>query len=291
MGEAWFMGEERRLFVELQGDLASLTARELQKPLEEISSGTSSFGPMQEWHDWYHYLLGETLPRSHEHFVSSLLESLITGFMALYPNGVHSAPYRGFLDDALLTIGRCLMEKRCWNGTEISVGSFLHRSNNNPNRVWCWWDASGDFSASMFFCLKYLPNSLLPGWLNSVLTIPSPHWRAQVLVWLVGAHGILTGRIRWPAQFPEQAWPSIGWEWSHCLRAEMAETDAAGSPTVPSLLSQESRSQALNLVDAYFSEEVYLEWLSSISSVPYLYAELAEIPSTFEGLYVHAQQA
>jgi hypothetical protein len=291
MGEAWFMGEERRLFGELQGDLASLTARELQKPLEEIASGTSSFGPMREWHDWYHYLLGEALPRSHEHFVSSLLESLVTGFMALHPNGVRSAPYRGFLDDALLTIGRCLMEKRCWNGTDIFVGSFLHRSNNNPNRVWCWWDASGDFSASMFFCLKYLPNSLVQGWLRSVLMIPSPHWRAQVLVWLVGAHSMLTGDIHWPSQFPEQARPSVGWEWSHCLRAEMAAADAAGAPAVPSLLSQESRSQALNVVAAHFSEEVYLEWLLSISSVPYLEAELAEIPSTFEGLYVHARQA
>ncbi|MBI3528799.1 MAG: hypothetical protein HY067_12625 [Betaproteobacteria bacterium] len=288
MGEAWFMGEERRLFCELQGDLASLAARELQAPLQEIASGTSSFGPMQEWHDWYHYMLGQLLSRGHEHFVSSLLESLITGFVALYPNGVHSPPYRQFLDDALVTLGRCMMDERCWNGTDIVLGTLLHRSNNNPNRVWCWWDASGDFSASMFFCLKYLPSPLLQGWLQSVLAIPSPHWRAQVLAWLVGAHGILNGRIQWPSEFLVEARPSVGWEWSHCLRAELAAADAAEAPAVPSLLSADSRSRALQAVDAYFTEDVYLEWLLSISSVPYLEAELAEIPSTFEGLYVRA---
>src|SRR6516162_3044560 len=75
MGEAWFMGERRRLFDNLQGDLSLLSTRDLQEPLEEIASGTSSFGPMAEWHSWYHYLLGQALPRANECFVSSLLES------------------------------------------------------------------------------------------------------------------------------------------------------------------------------------------------------------------------
>ena len=111
-----------------------------------------------------------------------------TNFMALYPNGVHREPYRGFRDDAVLTLGRCMMDGQCWNGPDIAVGTVLHPSNNNPNRVWGWWDASGDFAASMFFCLKYLPASLVETWLRSVLEITSPHWRAQVVVWMVGAH-------------------------------------------------------------------------------------------------------
>lgn len=57
---------------------------------------------------------------------------------------------------------------------------------------------------------------------------------------------------------------------------------------MPALLSEYSRSLVLQVAHAYFTEDVYLEWLSSISSVPYLEAELAEIPSTFEGLYVRA---
>jgi hypothetical protein len=90
MGEAWFMGENRRMFHGLNGDLCQLSARALQEPLEEITSGTSSFGPMAEWNSWYHYPLAQLLPRSHESFVDSLLESLVTGFIALHPNGVHA---------------------------------------------------------------------------------------------------------------------------------------------------------------------------------------------------------
>jgi hypothetical protein len=78
MGEAWFMGDERKEFPELRGDLAVLSCRELQDSLQEIASGTSSFGPMDEWTEWYHYLMPNLVPRSHESFVDSLLEYLIT---------------------------------------------------------------------------------------------------------------------------------------------------------------------------------------------------------------------
>jgi len=38
---------------------------------------------MPEWSIWYHYLLAALLPRSHEAYVSYLLESVLTGFMAM----------------------------------------------------------------------------------------------------------------------------------------------------------------------------------------------------------------
>lgn len=286
MGEAWFMGGNRRIFQELKGDLSKLSAEDLQGPLTEIASGTSSFGPSREWNQWYHYLLAQLLPRSHDAFLSSLLESLITGFIAIYPNGVYAPPYRKFLDDALLTLGSCMMEPDCWDGNEVAVGSLLHRSNNNPNRVWCWWDASGDFSASMFFCLKYLPDDHLEGWLRSALAIPSPHWRAQLIAWFVGAHDLLTGKINWPSEFPGSARPSVNWEWSHCLRPELATNDASGASRITSLLPASARSITLRVVRSYLSDDVFLDWLTSISNVSYLEYELAEIPSTFESKYL-----
>lgn len=275
MGEAWFMGE-RRMFAELAGDLDSLDAQSLQAPLVEISSGTTSFGAMAEWDDWYHYLLGQLLPRSHEHFVSSLLELLITGFMAIHPTGVQKSAYRGFESDALNTLGRCMMETICWNDGEIVMGSFLHRSNRNPNQVWCWWDASGDFSASMFFCLKYLPQESLRGWIASVFAIRSPHWRAQVMVWLVGANAILDGQIAWPEDFDINARPCIGWGWSHALKRTL----------VPSLLPRGSGPTMLAEAKQFFSARTFEDWTSSVNSVPYLKDELAEIPDTFRKLYV-----
>jgi hypothetical protein len=286
MGEAWFMGEQRHMFCELLGDISKLSANELQEPLEEIASGTSCFGPRKEWNVWYHYLLGTLLPRGHEAYIEDILEYLITGFIALYPNGVHQAPYKEFQDDVLLTLGLCMMDRHCWNGADIAIGKILHRSNNNPNQVWCWWDSSGDFSASMFFCLKYLPEPLVEGWLRSILAIPSPHWRAQLLVWMVGAHDILNNVIKWPSEFPEGVIPSVSWAWSHCLKSDLAISNEGGELPMASLLPESSRLQALNVFHSYFSEELYLEWLLCISEVPYLEEELAEIPNIFENLYV-----
>lgn len=286
MGEAWFMGEKRRIFDELMGDLNPLSASQLQAPLNEIASGTSSFEPLKEWRDWYHYLLAQLVTRGHECCFSSILESLLTGFMALYPNGVYNPPYRGFLNDALQTLGRCMMESQCWTGSDVVVGTCLHRANDNPNHLWRWWDASGDFSASMFFCLKYLPESCLREWIYSVLHIASPHWRAQVLVWLVGAQDMLSGRIHWPSEFPEHAYPSVRWEGSHCLRPELTRSDESGAPPVTSLVSKASCALVLRLTRLYFTEEVFIEWLESIAKVPYLESELGDIPTTFENLYV-----
>lgn len=141
----------------------------------------------------------------------------------------------------------------------------------------------------MFFCLKYLPGSLVGRWFQSVLDIPSPHWRAQVLVWLVGSHDMLAGRVRWPSEFVIESRPSVGWEYSHCLRPELATSDESGVPPVNSLLSESARLQVLNTVSAYFTAEMFLEWLTSITRVPYLETELAEIPSTFEHMYVCRQ--
>jgi len=283
------MGEKRRMFHELQGNIAQLTARQLQEPLKEIALGTSAFGPLPEWRDWFHYLLGQLIPRSHENenFVSSLLESLVTGFIALYPNGIHNAPYAQFSEDALKTLGQCIMDPRCWNGEEIVVGSFLHRSNDNPAKIWFWWDASGDFSGSMYFCMKYLPVDLVREWFSSVLAIQSPHWRAQVLVWLVGSHELLQGHVQWPSEFAEDAYPKVSWEWSHCLQPELTVADDNSNvPPAPSLVPQSSRELVLEVAREYFTSDVYLSWLESLALAPYLVSELGAIPSTFEALYV-----
>ncbi len=287
MGEAWFMGDVRKMYPELLGDLGEVSTYDLMKPLIEIASGTGSFGPTREWNTWYHYLLGALLPRGHEAHVSYLLESLLTGFMATYPNGVYCEPYKGFNEDALLTLGRSIMDSECWNGSDIAIGKVLRRSNNNPNQVWVWWNASGDLSASLFFCMKYLPDVAVEPWLRSVLDIPSPHWRAQVMVWFVGAHELFKGAVQWPSEFAVQAHPDIGWEWSHCLRPELATTDDSGAPPATAFIAAGARATALRVMRSYFTEDMFLEWLDGISSVPYLAAELVEIPSTFEALYVN----
>lgn len=291
MGEAWFMGSERRMFKELLNDLDSLSAYEIQKPLEEIASGTSAFGPLAEWTSWYHHLLGALLPRSHEHSVDYILEYLITGFMSLHPNGIQQSPYKNFREDILNSLGSAIMDDGCWNDGDIAIGKILHSSDNNPNRVWCWWDASGDMSSSMFFCLKYLPQSLVADWFGSALAIPSPHWRAQMIAWLVGSHAMLSNAVKWPSEWNVEARPSVSWAWSHCLRPELATNERNSETPMSSLLPDAAKSEVIRVVSEHFTDAIFLDWLSSIAEVPYLETELAEIPATFERLYLDAARS
>ena len=290
MGEAWFMGAQRRRFPELAGDLDQLSVDDLQRALTEIASGPASFGRLAEWADWYHYLMPRLMERSHEGCFEDLLEYLMTGFMALYPAGVQEEPYPGFADDVLHTLGRSIMDAACWVGAEIRIGTILHRSNNNPNRVWCWWDASGDFSASMFFCLKYLPHEQVGPWFESVLAIQSPHWRAQVLVWLLGAHSLLTGGASWPSDFETTRAPSISWAWSHCLRSELLDEQRTRANPSARFVSECATDAVLEIAYRYFSEERFVEWLACFDTVPYVRDELTHLPSDFEAMYVNAKR-
>ena len=281
------MGDDRRIYHELRGDLATLSTGQLQDVLHEIASGTSCFGPLREWNEWFHHLLAPLIPRAHEHHVSSLVESLISAFVALHPNGVYREPYSGFLADVMCSLGRCMMAPECWSGQHALTGRFLHRSNNNPRQVWRWWDASGDFSASLYFCLKYLPADCVAGWFKSVLAIESPHWRSQLIVWLVGSNDMLRGRMLWPSELDSGAYPSVAWEFSHGLRPDLAKSDESGAPAMPAFLPDAARDAVLTVVHGHFTDTVFLEWLDSIGTVAELQAELADIPSMFEALYVN----
>jgi hypothetical protein len=287
MGEAWFMGDDRRMYHELRGDLAALSTDLFQHVLEEIASGIRCFGHHREWDEWFHYLLARLIPRGHEHDGSPLLESLVSTFMVLYPNGVYREPYAGFLADLLCTLGRCMMAPECWNGQQALLGRFLHRSNHNAREVWGWCNASGDLSASLYFCLKYLPPDCVARWFMSVLAIESPYWRAQLIVWLVGSNDMLQGRMLWPCELDGCAYPSVTWAYSHGLRPDLAKTDESGAPAVQAFLPEAARDAVLTVVRSHFTETVFLEWLESIGEVPELQAELAEIPSAFEALYVN----
>ena len=101
------------------------------------------------------------------------------------------------------------MDGACWKDDRIIPGTLLKREYNPDAGTWFWYDASGDLSASMFFRLKYLPAEAVCPWLRSVFSIPCPHWRAQILVWFVGAHDILSGGKPDPSHFDPEDWPSL----------------------------------------------------------------------------------
>ena len=287
MGEAWFMGQGRFIFDYLSEDIKKIPVKDLMKPLEEIASGTNSFGYHDEWKSWFHYLLGQLIPRSHDHYSEYLLEYLITGFITQYPDGINNQPYKGFQTDVLNTLGKCIMDEECWNCNNITKRGILWPSNKNPNKVWYWWNASGYFSSSLFFCLKYLPTEIVSRWFKSVLEIESPFWMAQLFVWLVGVNKILKNEIKQPSEFSENDRPYVAWPWSHCITGNNSADNASSKYVNAHLIPEANRTSVLRVIEEEITEALYFEWLSSISEHDYLESELAEIPDRFASLYIY----
>lgn len=280
MGEAWFMGETRHMFGNLMGDLDAIPVQDLQKALEEIASGTASFGPSDEWRGWFHYMLPRLAPRANESWLKALNELLVTAFVTQYPCGIVDPPYPGFRTDVLNTLGRTMMDPACWRNGRVIPGTLLKRHNRWPNGLWGWHETSGDLSAALFFNLKYLPAGDVRSWMASVLAIACPYWRAQLMVWFVGAHDVLSGSVRQPADFASN--PQIDWDWSHCLKLENL------APNESSFFPDQNCKAALEVVRETMNAEFYLEWLLSIADEPDLEAELFDLPDRFASIYLQA---
>ncbi len=269
MGEAWFMGNERRMFDHLYSSPDCLPLESIAEAFEEIISGLTAFGHYKEWHDWYHYLLVICLERMNRHQICSLLEYCVSGYFICYSNDTENLPYKEFKEDALNTLGKMMMNSKNWSDSSIIFESILHEPANSPSDFWGWWDASSDLCCSLFFCLKYLPDELVHSWFQSVLDIPSPHWRAQIIVWLVGAHPLISGDIKKISKLTHQ--PDISWEQSYLLSTD---------------ISTKNRRAIATCVNQYFTEDKYIEWLEIISIHDYLIAETTEILTMFEKIFI-----
>ncbi len=285
MGEAWLMDQERFYYKNLLEGVGNLRVDDLQTPLHEIIIGTKTFGSIDEWVDWYHYLFAQLLPRSHESsFEGYLLEYLVSGFIIQYPNGIHREPYKGFKEDAINMMGKCIMGLSYWSGSHLTIGA-THPKSKNSYEIYGWWDVDEKLSSSIFFCLKYLPVEAIESWFESILKILCPYWRAQILVWLVGANDMLCDKIQQPSQFKDRGRPRIDWTESHLLSGGCTG-NSRDVKQIDNFIPAENRVELLNVISRYITEDLYLEWLLSISNIAELEFELAEIPGRFIDIYL-----
>jgi hypothetical protein len=281
MGEAWFMGE-RRMFPELCGNLADLTDEQVNDALAELASGPTSFGRREEWNEWYHYLLPRLLERRWGFNLWHPVEMLVGGFMAQYPDPSDRQPYPGFLTDALNTLGRYIMTPHFWPKGELDVSTCLNKFGY-PNGIFGWDFSAGLLSSSLFFCLKYLPKDAVRPWLDSVFAIPDQRWRAQLFVWLIGAHPILSGEIGQPAQFPELGAYSVGWHWSWSLGGNYTGSFEEPVSRIP-FLPPDNMEAVLQLACDMPAEE-FFDDLQTDPELEQIAAETAGIRERFAACY------
>jgi hypothetical protein len=280
MGEAWFMSTERYLYTELsEKPLGEIGVDTLSDCLWEIASGTGSFGHRDEWDKWFRFLLPDLVLRGHEtDAFDFLLEHAVTAFIVIFWDGL-GGEYEGFRDDALNSLGRCLMKEEMWGDCERAEGKhpygiFLKWQDEAGASELAGWGAgktSDVLSASLFFCLKYLRAEEIPPWVESLAAIEDSYFRAALAVWLLGAYDILK-EVPVRAERIEKSNPRIGWHNSFLLEPSSGRKQ----PTKDwrNFLPPENCAAFLREIRRSVTPEVLLSWAEAFSADELLSANL-----------------
>ena len=216
MGEAWFMGE-RWLYTDLlDEDTSRWSQGVIESAVNSLASGPGCFGPRQEWTDWLHYLMPKLLPRIADRRWAGLYESLVTAFMAQYPDEHVDYPYESFLDDALATLGRIPMASANWKDGEIAENGVVPPILMTPNGPFLSF--GGALSAALFLHLKYLDEKVIPAWLASVFAIKDLVWRCKLVMWVARSKALLLESGTQPLDLKYEPGDGSGWHDCWCLR-------------------------------------------------------------------------
>lgn len=287
MGEDWFMFSdtaERTLYTELMVVPIDSMA-DIDTYLEVIGRGTSSFGPLPEWQQWFDYLLPRVLTntRYQQPWIPDVIQSLLSTFVTQYPDSIANR-YRGFETDVMSTLGQAIMHRVFWHNGKVRPSQLFYAPPSADLSLWLWQDAGGAFSASMFFCWKYLQSRQIDGWLQSVFAIADCLWQAQLLVWLLGAHRFLTGEVTQPAQLDKYK-PDLSWSGSHLLNGHYHDSHWEPLNILP-FLPAENLSAFREALGKYVTQELFLHWIDRFAEYEYLETELDTLSDQFVATFL-----
>jgi hypothetical protein len=282
MGEAWFLAEEREMYPQLFGELKGLSDDDVAGVIEQIARGASCFGPLEEWIEWYRYLLPQLIVREWEQHLYQRAELLITAFMAQHPMACGILPYPEYQRDALNTLGRYIMSPHFWPDGEFDAINCLCKWTG-PSGIAGWYHAGGLLSASLFFSIKYLSHADVEPWFRSVIGISDRYWKVQLLTWLAGAHPILTGQVEQPSELPEHGPFGIEWEWSHSLDGHYSGHYAPPIQRIPFLPA--ANCDAVVQIARDMKVEAFLEQFFTDPEMSAVASEVAGLPERFVELY------
>jgi hypothetical protein len=302
MGEAWFMGDEREMFTDaLTTGYEQLPYEYVSRMLEAIGSGTTCFGELAEWREWFDFLFPRGLQHPFDTYAFDYrVELLMTALFALYPSGFSNSPYKNFGNDTVATAGRVIMNPELWDGDRLRIGSGLFCESRRYGEVWWYFDQTHPvISASMFFCLKYLRPDQVGGWFASAAEIRCPYWRAQLITWLLGAKPFLEGHVTQPSEF-EKLSPDIRWESSHILAgyydghfpgAPLVDAEGRAIPVsrqpIP-FVPGENRRAFITACNGRLVGPERAAWIDQVTRVPLLKREMGHLAEQFSEFRLEA---
>jgi len=274
MGEAWFMGEERRMFTELLDVVvADAPSRLLDKVLEELATGPCSFGPQDDWRAWYLYLLPRVLPIALARDEPLLADILVTATISQFPGGLpERGPFTG--RDVADTLGRVLLDASRWHDGKI-------RSRGGES--WDWARAAGELSPFLFLVAKTLEEAEIEDWVQSLFRIADPRWRALLLCWLAQARPLFGDEDVQPAEVAHVA-PGI--EWADASRLNGNYTGDFSEPVARTPFLPLANKRAFRrCVARQLASKSLDDWRSTVAAVDDYGVDLGDVASAAAQAY------
>jgi hypothetical protein len=214
MGEAWFMSESRRMFNGLMAlDPCDWPRDELADALRDLSSGPHSFGHLDEWSQWFPFLLHAAQPLIGDWDISGRYGLLVSAIMVHCPDSRADYYYPEFMGDVLRTVGKLPMRNEYWRDGHLMPDKFI--TTIERSHAGYFLEPSDAFSAAMFLVMKYLHEDALAGWMASVVAIGDPFWRAKLVSWLAVVAPLVFSN-KWPDSL-EEGLQNGGWESSYSV--------------------------------------------------------------------------
>lgn len=245
MGEAWFMGG-RRLYTELMvGSPAEWPRDVLEDALSDLTSGPTSFGHMQDWSEWFRFLLPLVIAQGPRDGYISPLETMVSAVMVHRPESDQwRGDYAQFRNDVLQTLRRAMFMPYTGGDCVLDSGRAPRVVEHMPDGHHRFF-RGGLFSASVFLVAKYLPVDLLDQWLESLVRIDDALWRAAWVRWLGSAAPLLCEAGRQPSDVSERL--DMGWDES-CLVGRLPSDDKPTGPVPTPFLDERRRERLLDAI-------------------------------------------
>ena len=203
VGEAWFLGENRRIYQELlTEDLSTISQEKMSGYLWGIGSGISCFDDGDQFIEWFDYLMVRiNLNGSpHDYHYVTMIEDLFECIYAAYPQQLPEE----IRVDLLSTVGEVLMQDLFWH-----EGQF-----QNQVAYYCYLPYL--FTGVLLFNVKYRKPDEISTWIESLCAIKCVKWRSYILLWFVGLIEIFEGRFKTLNDFMELTNFNLG----HYLKKE-----------------------------------------------------------------------
>lgn len=173
----WSIGEIY-YYVDIE-NFGNWNSSEKSEYLRETGEGTSAFGRLKIWVDWFHYFLPDLVENATK--ANDISYDATEFCYHLYPSELFEE-YFGFHKDIFNTLMKSVMHEKYWKNGDLKLPDWAEELEDYEYQPE-WYEESPMYEC-LKFCVKYLPEKDLAAWVESIVAIDGKVWIANLRYWI-----------------------------------------------------------------------------------------------------------